>query len=171
MRRRPSDQALPLALLLDGALPPPVKGGLLLADLSLKWKDVVGPLAARSRPHRIEEGLLIVIVESPALAQRLRIQSGTVARKIREGWGLPVTGLRAVVGPVSSVRKRMEAVRPSPSGPLQIRKDELEAARERIAPHVEDEKISSALARLLAVYRRRFGGGSPRDGATHPTKE
>ncbi|MDD4365407.1 MAG: DUF721 domain-containing protein [Synergistales bacterium] len=169
MRRgRPDAGALPLGALLEGALPAPVKQGLSLADLTLKWESVAGPFAAKSRPLRVEGDLLVVIVESPALAQRFKIQSGGMARKIKEGWGLPVKGLRIIVGPVLKKRKKPP---PRSQEAFQFTREELMAAKRRVAPFVRDETISSALARLLAVYGRRFGRTSPGDGIDRSTKE
>lgn len=167
-RTRPKGTAIPLGALLEGALTPDLKRGLALADLSLKWDEVVGPLALRSRPLRIEGESLVVVADSPALAQRLKIQAGGVARKIREGWGLSVSGLHLLVGPVATRRKPADPVsRPLPA----LGGDELARAERTLFPYVEDEKVASALARLMAVYRRRFGEIPPAAEALHPTKE
>lgn len=169
MRRiAPKGVALPLGALFEGALTPDIKRGLALADLTLKWNDVVGPLASRSRPLRIDDERLVVVADSPALAQRLKIQAGGVIRKIREGWGLPLSGLQVVVGPVRMRRRQAPSPPPPVAAPTE---EELTWAKGLIAAHIEDEKTTSALARLMAVYRRRFGGTFSPEGAPHPKKE
>lgn len=157
-RTRPKGLALPLGTLLDGALTSDLKRGLALADLSLKWDEVAGPLASKSRPLRIEEDRLVVVAASPALAQRLKIQAGGLARKIREGWGLSVSGLHVIVGPVKTRQKvTVRTPRPLPI----LTADELARAERIVSPYLEDKTITSALARLMAVYRRRFGETDP----------
>ncbi len=78
-----------------------------------------------------------------------------IAQKARNGGGLAVEGVRPAVRrvplPRSAPPKRPAIV------PIEPRPEEVERAKERIGGRIGREDVKSALARLMATFRRRFG--------------
>jgi hypothetical protein len=66
------------------------------------WERAVGTrIAARTRPARLERGVLHVVAASSAWAQELSLLGETIATRLRED-GLSVTSLRFQVGKVEA---------------------------------------------------------------------
>lgn len=78
------------------------------------WQAAVGPrVAARTRPVRLERGVLTVRVASPVWSQELGFLAPTIAARLVER-GVEVARLRFVVGPVEAVARE-----PRP-GPVRV---------------------------------------------------
>jgi hypothetical protein len=68
-----------------------------------QWRSAVGDrIAARSRPGKLVEGLLNVIVASSPWAQELSLLSETIVRRLGEQ-GLLVRRLRFSTGPIEPI--------------------------------------------------------------------
>ena len=79
-------------------------GSTALATLQASWADVVGAsLAARTHPHKLAGGTLVIAVEEPAVATALRYEEHTLLARCEEAVGAGVvTATRTVVRPVPS---------------------------------------------------------------------
>lgn len=64
-----------------------------------RWEAIVGPeLAQRSRPGRLEGGVLQVVVSSPGWAAQLRYMTDQVAGRVAAETGITVRQVVVVVG-------------------------------------------------------------------------
>ena len=71
------------------------------AQLQERWPDIVGPeLALRSRPGRLDGGILQVIVEAPRWATQLSWMTEQLVGRIVAETSIPVREVRLVVGDV-----------------------------------------------------------------------
>ncbi|WP_024821272.1 MULTISPECIES: DciA family protein [Aminobacterium] len=153
---RRHNQANSIASLLEGTFSRVAKERILLAHLAKRWGDVVGEgIAKRSQPYSLEETMLCIRADSPAAAQRISMMGACIARKVREEWDLPVSGVRVVVGHISSkstqksIERQRRIITPAPND---IAKN-LDRVRERVG----DPDVALSLARLMALWTRRFG--------------
>jgi predicted nucleic acid-binding Zn ribbon protein len=108
------------------------------------WEVAVGTrIAARTRPTRLERGVLHVVVSSAAWAQELSLLAATIAEQLRAR-GLDVGTLRFSVGRLEPEARppRRPKKRAPPDAPLppevrrslsSVEDDELRAAIERAA--------------------------------------
>ncbi|HPK43086.1 MAG TPA: DciA family protein, partial [Synergistales bacterium] len=72
---------------------------LLFADLCSRWCEVVGPkLAGRSSPGHLIDGTLYVTASDPLLCQEITMRGGDIASRVKEKWGLEVSGVLPRVG-------------------------------------------------------------------------
>lgn len=140
-------------------LPPALKLALKLAEIQQLWPNLAGPaLAALSRPVSLDRSGLVVVCQSPAAAQRLQMGAGPLLRRISRRWALDLPGIRPVVAPLENRRDRA----PEELLPREIypRPEDVEGCYEKIRTQIDREDTALALARLEALYRRRFGEGS-----------
>lgn len=71
------------------------------AQLHEAWGRIVGPeLATRSRPGRLQGGVLQVVVEAPRWATQLQYMTDQLVGRVVAETGLPVREVRIVVGDV-----------------------------------------------------------------------
>lgn len=71
------------------------------ARLHEAWPDIVGPqLAERSRPGRLQGGVLQVVVEAPRWATQLQYMTEQLAGRVVAETGITVRQVRVVVGDV-----------------------------------------------------------------------
>ncbi|HPD97096.1 MAG TPA: DUF721 domain-containing protein [Synergistales bacterium] len=131
---------------------------LLLADLATRWEEVVGPnRGGKSSPGSLVDGNLVVTAVSPSCAQDIRMRAGDLVLKIREKWGLDVSSITVRVGKVKKDRhlpgkaRKSSVVLPEP--------ESIDECREKIRGVIPREDVEEGLARLMAQYRKRFGGG------------
>lgn len=151
--------ARPLSELLWGSLPEGAKMRIRVAASARNWESVVGLLLAkRSAPKRIVEGKLLVVAESPAVAQELTMRGGRIVGNLRKEWDIDVSGITVSVGRVPPPPREdtSSGKRPLVSAPV----EEVHAALGSIAEKVERGDVAESLARLMAVYRKRFPGRS-----------
>lgn len=74
------------------------------ARLHESWERIVGPeLATRSRPGRLQGGVLQVVVEAPRWATQLQYMTDQLVGRVVAETGIPVRGVRIVVGDVGDV--------------------------------------------------------------------
>jgi len=127
----------------------------LFADLCSRWGEVVGPkLAGRSSPGSILDGILTVVVSDPILSQEITMRGGDIASRIKKGWDLEVSGVTVKVG---RPRRRSPERRSPKKGALKIEPEEVESCLEKVRPVIPRDDVASDLARLMAVYKKRFG--------------
>ncbi len=137
-------------------LPPVFQMAFKLAQMERQWAEIVGPrLAERSKPVSMENGSLVVVCESPAAAQLLRMCAGTLTLKVKKMFGVQLAGVRSVVGRVERPRRSA----PAAPRPLKVSRAAVEEAFERISPQIKDPDTALALARLEAAAKARFGSG------------
>ena len=73
------------------------------ARLHEAWDRIVGPeLATRSRPGRLQGGVLQVVVEAPRWATQLQYMTEQLVGRVVAETGLPVREVRIVVGDVDA---------------------------------------------------------------------
>jgi len=152
------DQALrPAKSVLDEALTPEIRRGLAVAAMASAWAEIVGEkLAGRTAPESIEKTVLTVVASNGAFAQEISMRGGSIAREITSRWGIEVTSVKARVGhlPRKKGRGRTGTRR---KATIRVPEEALEASREEVHKTVGREDAETALARLMAVYRTRFG--------------
>ncbi|GEM_PF-291902 len=128
---------------------------LLFADLCSRWGEVVGPkLAGRSSPGSIQDGTLTVVVSEPILSQEITMRGGDIASRISRGWGLDVSGVSVKVG---RTRRRSPEKRSPKREALKIGPEEVKSCLEKVRPVIPRDDVASDLARLMALYKKRFG--------------
>lgn len=156
--RKGARDLTPLAAFLGRSLSPRAMEQINLGDLVTNWDKVVGSvLAKRSRPAQVEDRVLVVACESPAVAHEILMRRAIVTEKAKKGWGIDLEGVKPVVrrlpAPRSAgqARKAPEAFKPSPP--------EVEKAKTVIAGKIANPELETALARLMATFRRRFNRG------------
>lgn len=67
-------------------------------SLDIPWAEVAGSAAGHSRPLRIEHQYLLVEVDHPAWATRLRCDAGDITRRLNLGADLRLKGLTVSTG-------------------------------------------------------------------------
>ncbi len=157
-RGRRKGEISPVGSLLLSSLSKEQARMLLLADLSSRWAEVAGPLGAgKSSPGSLLDGNLIVTAHSPSSAQEIRMRAGDLVMQIREKWGLEISSITVRVGKVKKERnlpdkgKKKSVVLPEPESIIEC--------REKVRDLIPREDVVEGLARLMAQYRKRFGGG------------
>ncbi|NLO55659.1 MAG: DUF721 domain-containing protein [Thermovirga sp.] len=156
-RRRSSRQGLSkVGSLLMASLSREQASMLLFADLCSRWCEVVGPkLARRSSPGDLLDGTLFVIASDPLLCQEITMRGGDIASRVKEKWDLEVTGVSARVG---RPRRRITSEkRARTCEPLRLGTDEVAACLEELRPAIGRDDVASDLARLMALYKKKFG--------------
>ncbi len=140
-------------------LPPALQLALKLSELQGLWSNLVDPpLADLTRPVSLDREGLVVICQSPAAAQRLKMSAGGLLRRISRRWGLDLPGIRPVVASLEAGRRDSQRPGP-PAREIKPREDAVEACYQRIRPQIGRDDVSLALARLEALYKLRFGDG------------
>jgi hypothetical protein len=156
--------AKPLSELLWNSLPEGAKVRIRVAASARNWESVVGPLLAkRSAPKRIVEGKLLVVAESPAAAQELVMRGARIVKNLEREWHILVSGITVSVGRVPPPPRGGALPEDRPLGSVPA--EEVHAALDVVAEKVERDDVAESLARLMAVYRKRFPGrtgGAPR---------
>ena len=129
-----------------------------LADLAKNWEKVVGAvLAKRTRPISVEDRVLLVACESPAVAHEILLRREIVTEKVKMGWGIPVDGVKPAVRRIPLPRTVPPKRQPPP--PFEPTPQEVERAKARIEGRIARPDVESALAHLIATFRRRFSQG------------
>ncbi|MDR3230544.1 MAG: DciA family protein [Synergistaceae bacterium] len=128
-----------------------------LDRVAAEWGRVVGDLGRRSAPVDLVNGELLVVAETPLVADRLAMTGGNIARALMEGWKLEIRKVKVIVGRVPLKRA---AANERPRAPLvAVREEdvrELQRRCEAKAPDLPDDAAES-LARLRAFFAKRFG--------------
>jgi hypothetical protein len=149
--------AKPLSELLWNSLPEGAKLRIRVAASARNWESVVGPiLAKRSAPRRVVEGKLLIVAESPAAAQELVMRGTRIVKALQKEWNLLVSGITVSVGRVPPPPREGTLPEDRPLGSVPA--EEVEAALGVVAEKVERDDVAESLARLMAVYRKRFPG-------------
>jgi hypothetical protein len=109
----------------------------------LTWRDVVGErVARRTQPGKIQDGVLLVGVESPIWAQELSLLSEEVVGRLKSR-GYPVTSIR--FRPTPPKPREPERRGSRPSRPLPLPAD----LAERLA-QIDDRALRDTIATAAA---------------------
>ncbi|MFP4482422.1 MAG: DUF721 domain-containing protein [Thermovirgaceae bacterium] len=156
------DQALkPAKSVIEEALTPEIRRGLAVAGMAFAWAGIVGDkLARRTAPEKIEKTVLTVVASNGAFAQEISMRGGSIAREIMERWGIEVTSVKVRVGRLPGKKGQKRTGRRQKEK-IKVPEKALQASRSEIDRTVGREDAEEALARLMALYRTRFGS---RDG-------
>lgn len=158
-RRRKNQGVARVGSLLLSSLSKDQSRMLLMADLCSRWAEVVGPrLADNCCPGSIIDGILTVVISRSVFSQEIAMRGGDITAAVRDGWGLDVSGVRVQMGRLH--RKRPDRKPGKGSGTVIPESSEVDACLDRIRPVVPRDDVAEDLARLMALYRKRFGGKS-----------
>ncbi|AER65751.1 protein of unknown function DUF721 [Thermovirga lienii DSM 17291] len=162
IRRFPRKSSLRRAKnVLEGVVTPSLKEGIILADMALRWKDIVGyKIANYSMPVSIESGVLVVVASSPGAAHHVSMMGASIAQRIKELWGLEIKGVRSRVG---KVRRNQPPRQKRKLLPVEIPKKLLEEKKKAFEGKIGRKDAEEALARLSALYEIRFGRREKKD--------
>lgn len=155
VRLRRRNEASSIAALLGRSFSPAAKKNILLSHVAQRWEEVVGKtLAKKSQPFALEGTQLCIRAESPIAAQRLSMMGAIVAKKVRDGWDLPVCEVKVIVGNVrqktiKTAQRKREYISP--------RTEDISKNLERVKDRIDDPDIALSLASLMATWSRRFG--------------
>lgn len=155
---KPAKDPNPVSAFLGRSLSPQAMAQINLADLSKNWEKVVGAvLAKRSRPIAVEDRVLVVACESPAVAHEILLRREIITGKVQKGWGIPLDGVKPSVRRIPLPRTAVPKKEPPP--PFEPSPQEVERAKARIEGRIDRPDVESALAHLIATFRRRFSRG------------
>ncbi len=156
-RRRRQGEVAPVGSLLLSSLSKEQARMMLMADLCSRWREAVGDKIGRiSSVESLLDGVLTVVAATPYCAQEIGMRGGYIASAVRERWGLEVSSVRVRVGKTQAPQKPGEKNRKRP--PVRPDPEEIASCREKIGGIVQRDDITEGLARLMAQYRKRFGG-------------
>jgi hypothetical protein len=156
-RRRKNQGVATVGSLLLSSLSTDQSRMLLMADLCSRWPEVVGPrLGDNSSPGSIIDGVLTVVVSRSIFSHEISMRGGDITTAVREGWGLDVSGVRVQVGKVR--RKQPDRKPKKGAGPVTPERTEVDACLDRVKHVVSRDDVAENLARLMVLYRKRFGG-------------
>lgn len=146
---------------MEEALTPEIKKGLAVAAMAAAWAEIVGEkIAGRTAPESIEKTVLTVVAANGAFAQEVSMRGGSIAREIEKRWGVEITSVKARVGRLPRNTGKRAKGR-NTGGKVRVPERALEASRKEIEKTVGRDDAEAALARLMALYRTRFGGSRP----------
>lgn len=156
-RRRRQGGVAPVGSLLLSSLSKEQAMMMLMADLCSRWREAVGEKIGRiSSPESLLDGVLTVVAATPYCAQEIGMRGGDIASAVKEKWSLEVSSVRVRVGKPQTPQKPRDKNRKKP--PVRPDPEEIESCREKIGGIVPRDDITEDLARLMAQYRKRFGG-------------
>lgn len=156
-RRRRHGEVAPVGSLLFSSLSKEQARMMLMADLCSRWREAVGDKIGRiSSVESLLDGVLTVVAATPYCAQEIGMRGGDIASAVRERWGLEVSSVRVRVGKTLAQQKPGEKNRKRP--PVRPDPEEIASCREKIGKIALAGDIAEGLARLMAQYRKRFGG-------------
>jgi len=114
------------------------------------WEEAVGSrIAARARPLRLDQGVLLVLTSSSTWAQELSMLSDAILSALKER-GVPVKSLRFRVGEVAPPTRPPERAAPRRVPPLVA----LPGSVKKELEDVEDEALRDSIAKAA---RRNLG--------------
>jgi len=111
------------------------------------WHDAVGDrIARRTRPMRLERGVLTVRAATAVWAQELTFVAPTILQRLN-ALGFEVEALRFRVGPIEGADRPLRAARLASVAPLHA----LPTGLTRELAHVGDSNLRDAIARAAAA--------------------
>ena len=157
MAQRVIDRLTSVGALISKELPPAFQIALKLSEMERDWESLVGPqLAQRSCPVSLDRTGLVVICESPAAAQLLKMSAGTLCRRVERRWGVVLKGVRTVVSRIEKPRKIATEVKPER---FRVPEKAVQEALQHISSEIENQDVALALARFEAAAKTRWGEG------------
>jgi hypothetical protein len=156
-----AEKLQPLNALLGHVMPPRYELRVKLENAAAEWVHVVGAiLAEQSAPVDISDKELLVVAETPLVANRLSMMAGGIARTLLERWRLEVEKVKVVVGrpPLKNFDKTASPAKSVPV-PVRVKEEDVKvlAQKHRQASPDVPEDIVESLSRLQAFFSTRFG--------------
>ncbi|MFO0551594.1 MAG: DUF721 domain-containing protein [Polyangiaceae bacterium] len=119
------------------------------------WERAVGTrIAARTRPAKLDRGVLLVLTASAAWSNELSLLAGPIVEQLR-ALGVDVKEIRFRVGPIEQTNS-LTPRRPAKLVPVQV---PLDAAIRRSLAAVPDDDLRAAIE---AAAKRSLGFGPRR---------
>jgi nitrogen fixation protein len=126
-----------------------------LERAAAEWSRIAGALPGKaSAPVDISEGELLVVAESPLVADRISMMGGNIMRALAEGWKLEVRKVRVVVGRLPL--KGAVASRTTRPPVVSVREEDVRELRFRCERASLPGDAAESLARLRAFFAVRF---------------
>lgn len=154
---RKSQQSLKaLSSVISSNLPPAFKIAFKISEMERNWQEVVGKrLFSHTYPVSIDRSGLVVICDSPAAAQMLKMGATTYLHRIEEKFSVRFQGIRVVVSKIERKRKIVKRR----ARPLMVSKKSVEEALSYIVTKVKDEKLAMSIAKAQAAAQTLYGKG------------
>lgn len=144
-------------------LPPAFRLAFMIAEVERRWADVVGDRLARlSQPVSVDRNGLVVVCETPAAAQMLKMGSATYLRRIAAIAAVDLPGIRAVVSRTAKKRRPRTV---AAAKRLYVPKKKIDEALADISPRIKDAGLALSLAKMRAAAEARYGKGGARHSA------
>lgn len=155
-KRRFRSKPRKLSGFITGSLHPNVLRRMKVTEIGHHWVEVVGPLlAGKSSVSGLEEDQLVVMASSSSVAQQIKMRAGTIRQRIRDIWNIEVDGIKVYVG---SRPKRPDVPHSPGKGPsMSPSSREIMQELDVLEDRLDNPKLARSLARLRAIYRKRFG--------------
>jgi hypothetical protein len=155
-----SEKIQPVNALLGLAMPSQYGVRVKLDRAAAEWSCVVGELLARqSAPVDVADKELLVVAETPLVANRLSMMAGNIARTLLERWRFEVEKVKVVVGrpPLKSQGRTGQAG--SFPAPVRVKEEDVKALVRNYLEASPDlpEDVVESFARLQAFFATRFG--------------
>jgi hypothetical protein len=157
-----SGKLQPLNAFLGYAMPQQYELRVKLEKTAAEWNCVVGPLLAKqSAPVDISGKELLVVAETPLVANRLSMMGGNIMRTLLRRWRFEVEKVKVVVGrpPLKILGVMASRTKPLPA-PVRVKEEDVKILMRNYMETSPDlpEDVAKSLARLQAFFTTRFGG-------------
>ncbi len=154
--------------LLTRALPALVER-MLEETIRREWALVAGPeLSRRSRPARLDRGVLEVRADNSPWLTELTLRSGELLAALEARYGTRITSLRCALGPVARENRgpARRTGRAPGAGELRLSAEEAREVETAVAT-LPDPDLAAALRRLMTkdcLARRQRAAGPAAEG-------
>jgi hypothetical protein len=131
-----------------------------LENAAAEWSRVVGPvLAGQSAPVDVSDRELLVVAETPLVANLLSMMAGNIAHTLQECWRFEIEKVKIVVGR-PPLKSQGRAYAQPKSSPVWVKEEDVQnLARNYLETSPElPEDVVESFARLQAFFATRFGG-------------
>ena len=153
----------PLSALLMRAMPPQYDQRMQLRKAGAEWTGVVGPvLGGQSAPLDLADGELLLVANTPLVANRLSMMGGDILRILAERYRIEAQKVKVVVGqtPLRQTLSKTPAAHRTWKNSIRVKEED---AREQGRGYLEKspeltEEVALSLARLRIFFEKRFRG-------------